>query len=110
MPAERSQLFHRARIHTGGALANSTLGKAAAKPPFDFAQDKLPFGSAQDRLHSRWAKPSAELAGTQDATEGIKLFKRKRVRGHSPVDFRGGGHFTQELMRRTALRSSFGLR
>jgi hypothetical protein len=89
MPAERRQLFHRARIHTGAAFANSTLGKAAAKPPFDFAHNKLPFVSAQDRLHSRWAKPSAELAGTQDAIEGIKLFKRKRVSGHSPADFRG---------------------
>jgi hypothetical protein len=68
MPAERSQLFHRARIHTGAAFANSTLGKAEEKPPFDFAQDKLPFGAAPAKPPSKWAKPTAEFTGTQDAT------------------------------------------
>jgi len=62
MLARRRQWFHRVKIHTGAAVANWGLRKAAASHSF---------GSAQDKLHSKWARPSAELTRSQDANDAL---------------------------------------
>ena len=75
MLARRRQWFRRVRIHNGAAVANWGLRKAAASHPIGSAQGKPALDSAQDKLHSKWARPSAELTGTQDVNEAVKLSK-----------------------------------
>jgi hypothetical protein len=75
MLARRRQWFHGAKVDTGAAVANWGLRKAAASHPFGSLRASRPSTPLRTSCTLNGPGRVAELTGTQDANEAIKLSK-----------------------------------